>query len=143
MKLFIFILISNIALGGMKTLMGGMHGDTMGVEYQVLNSGKHVLIAKEKIGNEEKNAKFKILQTIDLNLTTDEYVVPNGFKCSSKRDHFIYGVIAKMHAKKTGSFSPERAWEVDQKNLKLVPLIDIKSISCVWSPEGESGYPFD
>ncbi len=135
------LLTSSPAPGASKALIAEMHGENLAVEYQVLNSGAHVLVTKNmKPASGEPSVQ---LQVVELKLKTGEALAATyGFRCTRNGADSVYAVVAKRTARERGSFPPERAWEVDQKNLRLNPIADVKSISCIWSPEGEGKYSF-
>ncbi len=129
------------ALGASKALIESMHGENMLVEYQVLNSGRHVLVAKEK--KPIAGAPFEQRQVVDLKLKRDEALATTyGFRCTRTSADFIYAVVAKKNAREKGAFTPERAWEVDEKSARLKPVTNTKSVTCTWDPEGEGDYNF-
>ena len=131
--LTIFAVVS--ASEEMKAVSSAMHGNKMVVDYTVLNNGKHVLIAKE--GTKE-------LQTVDLNVKEGELVsISHGFKCKTQNPNdFVYAVISKKNANEKSAFAPVSAWVIEEKKLKIKPFKNAKAVSCIWSPDGESKYPF-
>jgi len=133
------LLISSSALAESKVVGGSMHGDKMIVQYSVLNSGRHILSVSEKIRSEGPKAREKTVQSVDLNIKNGETLAPyNGFKCSTKKKEFVYGVIAANTSKKV-IFQPVRAWIVDEANVKLISVQKVSTIDCEWAPEGDDG----
>lgn len=127
----------------MKTLIESMHGPKMLVKYQVLNSGRHILLVQEKASSPTDKANIKQRQMLDLDMKEGEVYSPYyGFQCNQKANAYVYAVISKSRAKEKGTFQPERAWRIDEKSALLRPINNVESVVCVWSPEGESSYPF-
>ncbi len=142
LQILIILLLSSNGFANMKSLSGSMQGEKMLVEYTVLNTGRHILIAKEKIGMRNNKAAFIELSVTDLNILTDESLSNyNGFQCRTADNQLSYAVIAKTNASENKPFKPERAWSVDKKNLKLLP-INPNDVNCIWSPEGDAEYPY-
>ena len=120
-----------------------MHGEDLAVKYIVLDSGSHVLSVEEKTGMNGKKAKFKIRQTIELQIKKDEAVSSfYNFNCTNNKNEYAYAVINKKVSKKNKFFSPERAWVVNEDITTLTQIKDPKMIKCKWFREGESKYPF-
>lgn len=143
---FLFFLATTAlsSLAELKSLCSGMHGEKMAVSYEVLNTGKHVLIVKEKTGLVNNKAKFKQLHVIEVPIKQDESLSPcDGFKCRNKENVLLYAVVSKNAARKNASFRPVIAWFVDQKNMKLSPVdLNTELINCKWEPDGDSDYPY-
>ncbi|MCB0356235.1 MAG: hypothetical protein KDD40_04470 [Bdellovibrionales bacterium] len=141
--LFGYLIFIHHSLASMKSLGGTMHSSKMAVEYSVLNTGHHVLTVKEKLGVKNNKATFKEIQLVELNIKPDESLSTyNGFMCTAESDKFVYGIILKKNASESKNFHPERAWQVDKKNLMLVPIKNPTTVNCKWFPEGETQYPF-
>lgn len=120
-----------------------MHGDRMAVDYSVLNSGSHVLISKELTGRDRGNAIFEERSVLELKMQKNESLSYfSGFQCQTLKKEFCYGVIDKTKAREKKPFHPERAWLLDHKAFKFVPIKDIKTVHCVWDSIGDSQYPF-
>ena len=124
---------------GMKAVSESKHGERMGVEYQVLNSGRHVLVVNDLSENGGRE-----LQVVDLAIKGKEAVsLYAGFRCVREvGKELVYAVVSPRSAKKSGTFVPERAWSIEENRLRLEPIADPRTIECVWSAEGESGYRF-
>ncbi len=146
MKTLLLLVAANfsLALADMKSLGEAMHGEKMAVSYEVLNSGKHVLIVKEKTGKENKKAKFKQLQVIEVSLKEGETLSPyDGFKCRNRKNDLLYAIVSKGTAKKNESFAPIKSWTVDEKNMKVIPTVEKNElVACKWEPDGDSDYPY-
>lgn len=127
----------------MRAVTESLHGDKMAVEYVVLNSGQHVLLAKEIIKQTGQRSEFKEIQKIELNVKDGELVsIAHQFKCKTSRSNdFIYAVIAKSKTKEKGHFHPERAWAVEENKMRL-RSVKPKAVHCEWSPEADAKYPF-
>jgi hypothetical protein len=141
-SILFLVLIPDAAFAGMKSLGGSMHGDRMIVDYEVLNTGKHVLTVKDK--NADKEAQPK--QVVDLKIKENGEQLAlgfgSGFFCENDKSEFVYGVFKKADARESGSWTPLRAWSIDKGNIKLMPINDTRQIKCQWSQEGESEFPF-
>ena len=115
-----------------KSFGGSMHGDKLAVEYQVLNTGSHILLIKEKIGTRLGKAKFKTLKTIDLSLKGEESLsMYNGYFCFDPQKIEIYGIVENSKSK-VRSLRPVRAWRVDRSALDLTPVVDLSKIFCTY-----------
>lgn len=137
--LFFLAVTSALSLAEMKSLGSGMHGEKMAVSYEVLNTGKHVLVVKEN-----GKTKFTQRQAVEIVLKKGETLSPyDGFKCRNKKNDLLYAIVSKNVAKENEFFLPVQAWLVDQKNMKLNP-VDQKNeiINCKWDPDGDSDYPY-
>lgn len=127
----------------MKALFESMHGQKMAVEYSVLNSGKQILLVKEDTTLTPGKPKFEQRQIVELEIKDGEGFSTNyGFRCSTKDNEFVYAVVSKKKAKQKGEFHPERSWVVDETKLRLNAVTKSESVSCIWSPEGDSRYNF-
>lgn len=112
----------------------------MMVTYQPNPAGPNLLVVSEKdqITNAEKEK-----QRIDLNLKGQELLSNhNGFDCVDASGDRIYAVVSPSSAKEKGKFNPVRAWAIDQQNVVLNPIKDLRTVSCEWSPEGDNKFPY-
>ncbi len=127
----------------MKAVSEALHGDKMAVEYIVLNTGKHILMAKEVTKATGSDAKFKELQTIDLKIKDGEMLsIAHQFKCKTSRSNdFVYAVIAKSKINEKKAFHPERAWVVEENKMRI-RTVQPRAVTCLWSPDSDSKYPF-
>lgn len=108
----------------------------MEVEYQVLNTGSHVLVVK-------KTGSPAILQTVELKIREGEALnFQYGFQCLRSPSAATYAVVARKNAREKGVFPPERAWDLDTQKYRLVPAKDPKVIECHWNPDGDGDYNF-
>ena len=144
MKIFILsICLSFSLIASDKRLMGQMHGTKMIVQYLLLNTGKHVLVIKEKVGINGQKAQVKQKEIIDLNLKTSEIISSYySFRCRNPKGKYAYAVINKKSAQKKEKFIPTRAWLVDEASVSLSQVKNINSIKCIWFQEGEVQFPF-
>ena len=137
--MFFLIFISLFSQAGMKSVMSGMHGDKMAVSYEVLNNGKHVIVINEFMGREGKHSKFKQLEVIELGTMEGKELSPQGpCKCFINNEPgFTYAVINTKNSCKTKSINPLKAWSIDQTDMKLIPVKDMKTVNCKWQPDGD------
>ena len=140
MNILSIIFVSIASFANATNFGGAMHGRKMAVSYKSTSVGEHILVVKERVGIENKKAKFRQSQVVSLNLKRGESLSSyNGFQCRTDNDGFVYGVILKGKTKEHEAFLPERAWLVDEKKFNLNP-IDVSTVKCRWSPDGEITY---
>lgn len=141
-----FVLALSLALSTQtfatsKALFEAVHGHSMIVEYQVLNSGSHVLLVKK--AKLDGGAVEPALQVVSLKIGRNEALnVSKGFQCFNTLGEPTYAVVSKKRAREKGEFQPERAWSLDISSHKLVPIVDAQLVRCRWEPDGDGKYDF-
>jgi hypothetical protein len=115
----------------------------MGIDV-VEKLGHTYLVVSEIQGRADVKIKAVERSRIDTKLRGNERITgeTTGFKCKNTNGENVYAVISKKKAKRTESFSPDRAWTANEKTFKLLPVKSVAEIKCSWDPEAEEEYPF-
>jgi hypothetical protein len=138
--LFAILLLPELAFA--KVIFEAGHGAAMSVSYEQ-TPGRDLLVVHEKVGMQEGHALKRAVQTIDLKLKRDEFLgEAQSFKCETNKRVPAYGVVSKAQASEDYVFAPERAWAIDQRGLRLIPVANPQTVQCYWETQGEAQYPF-
>lgn len=141
-KIILLLILSNFTYATPKLISASLHGEKMSVSYSMLDNGSKILEVKEIIGRKKNKALFESKQKINLKLSPDDEVSSIvGVMCFLEKT-LVYAVFSKSKAREKCIFPAKKAWIIDQKNIKLTAIKDIKKVSCSWHPEGESTFPF-
>ena len=68
MNILSIIFVSIASFANATNFGGAMHGRKMAVSYKSTSVGEHILVVKERVGIENKKAKFRQSQVVSLNL---------------------------------------------------------------------------
>jgi hypothetical protein len=110
------LVTSSSCFATQKFLLASMHGKTMSVSYEVLNTGDHILFAKKAIGRNKNKLEFKETQMVQLNISKgEELSAYKSFRCFDHNKRYTYAVIKTKTSKQHDAFPPSRAWYVDKK----------------------------
>ena len=140
-KAFLLFLLPLLATAETK-IEGALHGENLATDLKKLGSGKCIITLKEK-RDFNGHKVFMDFYVIEIPLKEGDQISPFGsFKCTNTKNETIYGIISKDVAKKAGAFSPVHAWYVDVKEKKILPVKNVKEITCEFSPKGDATYPF-
>lgn len=133
------------ALGG-KPLSSGMWGENLAVDTR-FREGKTNIFLIEFYGEfqQQSNAiKRRSTRTVDflaVSLTADERISDgSSFRCLDGETSVI-GVFKKRVAQEKGRFPAIRAWKIDQTSKKILPVTDLRSVTCDWYRNGEEEFP--
>ena len=139
--LMMMLIFSLFAIEENKPLVAE-HGN-MRVVYSMTDF-YHIIKVLKKTEEVYKGKKvYHLKSKVPLDLKEGEFLsMDKSFECYGKDKTYAYGIITKKIAHETQSFSPLRAWLVNEKEYKLERVVNPDTIKCKFEKGEETSYPF-